>query len=170
MILKLLTGGIDLPKLAADVRVLRDELIAARGRQTDENNKYTDPYASLNARLDDIEEEASDAMLIAHGTISDIEDVNKALADHIAKAHEQLASRALAEDVETLRLTLDRLKWDITGQFTAAGTPTLATDVADLQTANATLAALIASLSKQVEALTAAKLSEVKARKATAKK
>lgn len=169
MILKLLTGGIDLPKLAADVRVLRDELITARGRQTDENNKYTAPYASLNARLDDIEEEASDAMLIAHGTISDIEDVNKALADHIANAHEQLASRALAEDVETLRLMLDRLKWDITGPFTAAGTPTLATDVADLQTANATLAALVASLTKQVEALTAAKLSDVKARKAPRK-
>ena len=166
MILKLLTGGIDLPKLAADVRVLRDELIAARdelvtarGRQTDENNKYTDPYASLNARLDDIEEEASDAMLIAQGMIRQDEAVNKALADHIVKAHERaaamenlIASRALAEDVETLRLKLERY---------AEGSASVSVA--------ASLSAQVAGLSAKVEALTAAKLSEVKARKAPKK-
>nr|WP_315025117.1 hypothetical protein [Brevundimonas diminuta] len=130
--LKLLTGGIDLPLLDEVVHLHSRELHDARGIMT-----LVVPYKSLAERLDAMDD--------------------------------RIASRALAEDVETLRLTLDRLKWDITGPFTAAGTPTLATDVADLQTANTTLAALVASLSKQVEALTAAKLSEVKARKAPRK-
>lgn len=123
MILKLLTGGIDLPKLDAKVSNLEP------------------------------------------------------LGDHIGKANMRMAtienvvsSRALAEDVETLRLKLNRIAGEVVHPGEGYIVPTLATDVADLKTSNANLIVAVASLSKQVEALTAAKLGEVKARKAPAKK
>ena len=148
MISKLLTGGIDLPKLAATV-------------------------ASLDLASNE---------------------TNKALADHIAKANKSLssntaalaircnglqadvttlqsvvASRALAEDVETLRVKLDRIAGEVVHPGEGYIVPTLATNVADLKISNANLSTQVASLSKQVEALTAAKLSDVKARKAPKK-
>jgi len=128
MILKLLTGGIDLPKL--DAKVSNLELALAE--------KY--------------------------------EETNAALADHIAKSHELIASRALAEDVETLRLKLVRIAGEVVHPGEGYIVPTLATVVADLKTSNANLIVAVASLTKQVDALTAAKLGEVKARKAPAKK
>lgn len=160
MISKLLTGGIDLPELRSKV-------------------------SKLELLLD-----------------YKIEETNKALADHIAKANESLSSntaalaircnglkadvttlqavvgsRALAEDVETIRMKLDRLDGEIgnctfgprqTGEdgFTPYG---LSGVVSDLSIGFHRQAGEIKSLKKQVEALTAAKLSEVKARKAPKK-
>lgn len=111
MILKLLTGGIDLPKLAQRVKDL------------DQNHQQT----------------------------------NAALGDHIAKANTRMttienvvSSRALAEDVETLKQRLERDDEDNIAAF----------DRLNRQ---------VSILTKQVDALTAAKLGEVKARKAPKK-
>lgn len=171
MILKLLTGGIDLPNL--ELRVLhlnaqhsttmhivsdiRAELFSARGIVAKEDRQFGDPYEtryeSLSDRLDAIEN--------------------------------LIASRALAEDVETLRLKLNRLDGEI-GNCTFGDMPEredgftpfglsgfvsdLATEFAQLKASNAILHVSVDALSAKVEALTAAKLSEVKARKAPAKK
>lgn len=139
MILKLLTGGIDLPKLAARTSTL-------------------------------------ELMLDYKST-----ETNGALADHIAKANERMtevenlvASRVLAQDVETLRQKLDRVDDDnaTTSEELHDAVQKLATikanhnDIAALRATVAGLAATVAGLSAKVEALTAAKLSEVKARKA----
>ncbi|MFZ4166505.1 hypothetical protein [Brevundimonas sp. NPDC058933] len=136
MILKLLTGGIDLPKLAQRVKDL------------DQNYEQT----------------------------------NAALGDHIAKANTRMttienvvSSRAFAEDVETLRLKLNRIGWEVERPeegycSTIEGKQTLGTEVAQLKASNAILHASVDALTKKVEALTAAKLGEVKARKAPAKK
>lgn len=171
MILKLLTGGIDLPKLEQRVLHLdaqhsttmhlvsdaRGELFRARGIVPNEDRQFGDPYEtryeSLSDRLDAIEN--------------------------------LIASRALAEDVETLRLKLNRLDGEI-GNCTFGDMPEredgftpfglsgfvsdLATEFAQLKASNAILHVSVDALSAKVEALTAAKLSEVKARKAPAKK
>lgn len=145
MILSILTGGIDLPKLNTRVLNLdtqhaitmtvasgvRDEVFFARGLIEKPGgysfgDQYETRYASLADRLNAIEN--------------------------------LIASRALAEDVETLRLKLDRRD----GEFHSR-TMVLSSDIAALR-------ATVAGLSAKVEALTAAKLSEVKARKAPAKK
>lgn len=144
MILSILTGGIDLPKLEQRVLHLdaqhattmhlvsnaQGELFRARGIVEKEDRQFGDPYEtryeSLSDRLDAIEN--------------------------------LIASRALAEDVETLRLKLERRD----GEFHSR-TMVLSSDIAALR-------ATVAGLSAKVEALTAAKLSEVKARKAPAKK
>jgi prophage DNA circulation protein len=98
------------------------------------------------------------------------EETNKALADHIAKANEQLASRALAEDVETLRMKLDRVDdyTETTSEELHDAVQKLATIKANHEDI-AALRATVAGLAAKVEALTAAKLSEVKARKAPKK-
>lgn len=140
MISKLLTGGIDLPELASRVTTL--ELALAE--------KY--------------------------------EEANAALGDHIAKANTRMtaienvvSSRALAEDVETLKQRVERAEWQI--ERPAGGNistvdlvPTLATEVVQLKASKAILHVSVDALTKKVEALTAAKLGEVKARKAPAKK
>lgn len=96
MILKLLTGGIDLPKLAQRVKDL------------DQNYEQT----------------------------------NAALGDHIAKANTRMT-------------TIENV---------------VSTEVVQLKASNAILHASVDALTKKVDALTAAKLGEVKARKAPAKK
>ncbi len=103
------------------------------------------------------------------------EETNAALADHIGKANELIASRALGADVETLRMKLDRLEGEMGncsfGEFGSEDFPRRGVSgaVAEVFERNVRLEATIATLSKQVEALTAAKLSEVKARKAPKK-
>lgn len=144
MILSILTGGIDLPKLEQRVLHLdaqhattmhlvsnaQGELFRARGIVEKEDRQFGDPYEtryeSLSDRLDAIEN--------------------------------LIASRALAEDVETLRLKLERRD----GEFHSR-TMVLSNEI------NA-LSATVAGLSVKIDALTAAKQSEVKARKASAKK
>jgi tetrahydromethanopterin S-methyltransferase subunit G len=173
MILSILTGGIDLPKLAADLRVLQAQVFSARGTLPGyEDTVYATldeiptRFGSLVERLEDIDER--------------IEETNAALADHIVKANARMttiervesdntaqcqirmnglrdliASRALAENVETLRMKLDRLE----------GSQDDCVNLKD----HLALAVRLDALTKQVDALTAAKLSEVKARKAPKK-
>jgi hypothetical protein len=170
MILSILTGGIDLPKLntrvlnldtqhATTMSLLSNTVAAiygARGIVGKEDRQFGDPYEtryeSLSDRLDAIEN--------------------------------LIASRALAEDVETLRLKLNRLDGEI-GNCTFGDMPMredgftpfglsgfvsgLAAEVAQLKASNAVLHVSVDALSAKVEALTAAKLSEVKARKAPKK-
>ena len=164
MISKLPTGGIDLPKLARDFRELQAQMFSTRGvtlAHLEDNTVYKSladlptRYGSLVERLDAIDDRA--------------EETNAALADHIGKANELVASRALVEDVETLRMKLDRIAGEVVHPGEGYLVPTLATTVADLKISNANLSTQVASLSKQVEALTATKLSEVKARKAPKK-
>jgi hypothetical protein len=119
--LKLLTGGIDLPKL--------------------ESRAIGNTRAIANVEID---------------LAAKYEETNTALADHITKANERMTafenlvgSRALAEDFETLKLRNQFQDEDNIAAFKR-------------------LNAAVASLTKQVEALTAAKLSEVKARKTPA--
>jgi chromosome segregation ATPase len=172
MISKLLTGGIDLPKLARDFRELQAQMFSTRGvTLTDPETVYKSladvptRFSSLVERLDAIDDRA--------------EETSAALADHIGKANELIASRALAEDVETLRLKVERVLWDtgrpnLTRSMEAAEDkdahyPTLGTEVEHMQSAIASLRATVASLQTQINTLTAAKLSEVKARKAPKK-
>lgn len=168
MISKLLTGGIDLPELASDVAGIRTAIkdAAAKGRpHLGEGTTVAEVIYWLRCRIDKLDNGA--------------EETNAALADHIAKANERMtsiervqsgntaqcqirmdglqdliASRALAEDVETLRLKLDRREDEFHSRTMA------------LSSEITSLTATVAALSKQVETLTAAKLSEVKARKA----
>lgn len=128
MILKLLTGGIDLPKLAANVADLRAAIIhaAQKGR----------PHL---------------------GPTATVADVIYWLRCRIDALENLIASRALAEDVETLRLKLDRRDREFHSR-----TMVLSSDIAALR-------ATVADLAAKVEALTAAKLAEVKARKAPKK-
>lgn len=140
MIYKLLTGGIDVPKLASDVAGIRSAIkdAASQGRpHLGEGSTVAEVIYWLRCRID--------------------------------KLDNLIASRALAQDVETLRLRLDRIAGEVVHPGEGYLVPTLATTVADLKISNANLSAQVASLSKQVEALTAAKLSEVKARKAPKK-
>lgn len=170
-ILSLLTGGIDLPKLEQRVLHLdaqhsttmhlvsdaRGELFRARGIVPNEDRQFGDPYETRY----------------------------ESLSDRLDAIENLIASRALAEDVETLRLKLNRLDGEI-GNCTFGPQPIsddsfprygLSGAVAALSEtvrgeANSinALSATVAGLSAKVEALTAAKLSEVKARKAPAKK
>lgn len=143
MIFSILTGGIDLPKLDAKVSGLEAAL--------------AEKYGETNAAL-------ADHIVDANARMTNIENV--------------MTSRALAEDVETLRLKLNRLDGEIGNctfgasleredGFTPHG---LSGVVSDLSIGLYRQAGEIEALKKQVEALTAAKLSEVKARKAPAKK
>lgn len=103
------------------------------------------------------------------------EETNTALADHIKKVNFRfddltalVSSRALKEDVETLRQRFDRFEWQMIppeeGCFSAVeGVETLASRIVRLERT-------VATLTKQVEALTATKLGEVKAGKAAVKK
>ncbi|WP_292077081.1 MULTISPECIES: hypothetical protein [Brevundimonas] len=133
MILSILTGGIDLPKLSTEVASLR----------------------------------------LA------VEETNAALADHIVKANARMTTieGVVSDNVETLRMKLDRLDSEIENctfgdareredGFTPRG---LSGVVSDLSIGFYRQAGEIEALKKQVEALTAAKLSEVKARKAPKK-
>ena len=189
MILKLLTGGIDLPNL--ELRVLhlnaqhsttmhivsdiRAELFSARGIVAKEDRQFGDPYEtrydSLSDRLDAMDRVQSDNTAQCQIRMNGLQDL--------------ISSRALAEDVETLRLKLNRLDGEI-GNCTFGDMPEredgftpfglsgfvsdLATEFAQLKASNAILHVSVDALSAKVEALTAAKLSEVKARKAPAKK
>ena len=123
--LKLLTGGIDLPKL--------------------ESRAIGNTRAIANVEID---------------LAAKYEETNTALADHITKANERMtafenlvASRALAEDVETLRLKLERRDDEFHSR-----TMVLTREIQELT-------ATVAGLSAKVEALTAAKLSDVRSRK-----
>lgn len=153
MILSILTGGIDLPKLNTRVLNLdtqhaitmtvasgvRDEVFFARGLIEKPGgysfgDQYETRYASLADRLNAIEN--------------------------------LIASRALAEDVETLRMKLDRVDdyTETTSEELHDAVQKLATIKANHEDI-AALRATVAGLAAKVEALTAAKLSEVKARK-----
>ncbi|MCK6103339.1 hypothetical protein [Brevundimonas sp. EYE_349] len=168
MILKLLTGGIDLPKL--------------------ESRAIGNTRAIANVEID---------------LAAKYEETNSALADHIGKANERMTavenlvtSRALAEDVATLRMMLDRPPHTVEGDALAGhadvtldpaiggvvdvcGTrvSNLADGVAATDGVNkgqldaeiASLRSTVAGLSAKVDALTATKLAEVKARKAPKK-
>lgn len=99
MISKLLTGGIDLPELASDVRVLQGLVFSARGVLPGyEDTLYASldeiptRFGSLVERIDDIDDR--------------IEETNEAMADHIAKANFRLEdmgqfalTRASADDL-----------------------------------------------------------------------
>ena len=158
MILSILTGGIDLPKLNTRVLNLdtqhnttmhlvsdaRGELFRARGIVPKEDREFGDSYEtryeSLSDRLDAIEN--------------------------------LIASRALAEDVETLRLKLERVTAEVEGTYSMlAGDLSLSDRSNGLASASAVahLATTVAALSVKVDALTATKLAEVKARKAPKK-
>jgi len=149
MILSLLTGGIDLPKLAADVADLRRAIVhaAQKGR----------PHL---------------------GPTATVADVIYWMRCRIDALENLVASRAFAQDVETLRLKLDRVDDDnaTTSAELHDAIQKLATikanheDIAALRATVAGLSATVAGLPVKIDALTAAKLSEVKARKAPAKK
>lgn len=94
-----------------------------------------------------------------------------ALSDR--RLENRVASRALAEDVETLRLKLERVTAEVEGTYSMlAGDLSLSDRQNGLASASALahLTTTVAGLSVKIDALTAAKLSEVKARKAPAKK
>lgn len=93
-----------------------------------------------------------------------------ALSDR--RLENRVASRALAEDVETLRLKLERVTAEVEGTYSMlAGDLSLSDRLNGLASASALahLTTTVAGLSAKVEALTATKLSEVKARKAPKK-
>lgn len=96
----------------------------------------------------------------------------ESLSDRLDAMENLIASRALAEDVETLRMKLDRVSAEVEETYSPlAGDLSLSDRLDRLAYAStvATLTGQVAALTKQVEALTAAKLSEVKARKAPKK-
>ena len=136
MILSILTGGIDLPKVSNEVASLR---LASENT----NAALADHIVKANARMTTIEHVQSDNTAQCQIRMNGLQDL--------------IASRALAEDVETLRMKVDRRD----GEFHSR-TMVLSSDIAALR-------ATVAGLSAKVEALTAAKLSEVKARKAPKK-
>jgi len=144
MILKLLTGGIDLPKLASTVASL--DLASS-----ETNDALAAHIVKANARMTTIENVQSTNTAQCQIRMNGLQDL--------------IASRALAADVETLRLKLERLGWQVEHPGEGYLVPNLATDVADLKASNAKLHVAVASLTKQVEALTAAKLSDVRSRK-----
>lgn len=157
MILKLLTGDIDLPELAKTVGALR---LAVTDNREELNAALADHIAKANARVTTIEGVVSNNTAQCQIRMNGLQDL--------------IASRALAEDVETLKQRIERVEWEV--KLPTIGTvstvdlvPTLATTVSQLIDSNAKLHVTVAALSKQVEALTAAKLSEVKVRKATKK-
>lgn len=131
-IFSLLTGGIDLPKLSTEVASLR---LASE----DTNAALADHIVKANARMATIERVQSDNTAQCQIRMNGLQDL--------------IASRALAEDVETLRLKLERRD----GEFHSR-TMVLSSDIAALR-------ATVAGLSAKVEALTAAKLSDVRSRK-----
>lgn len=143
MILKLLTGGIDLPKLAANVADLRAAIIhaAQKGR----------PHL---------------------GPTATVADVIYWLRCRIDALDNLVESRALAEDVETLRLKLERVTAEVEDAYSMlAGDLSLSDRLNGLASASAVanLATTVAGLSAKVEALSNTKLAEVKARKAPKK-
>lgn len=153
MILKLLTGGIDLPQLAATVASL--DLAS-----NETNAALADHIVKANARMTTIERVQSDSTAQCQIRMNGLQDL--------------IASRALAQDVDTLRMKLERVGWEVerpdAGHMSLVeGTPTLATEVAHLKASNAILHLSVDALTKKIEALTAAKLSELKARKAPKK-
>jgi len=143
MILKLLTGGIDLPKLESraigNTRAIANVEIDLAAKHEERNAALADHIVKANARLKTIESTVSNNTAQCQIRMNGLQDL--------------IGSRALAEDVETLRLKLERY---------AEGSASVSVAVS--------LSAQVAALTKQVEALTAAKLSEVKARKAPLKK
>ena len=173
MILKLLTGGIDLPNL--ELRVLhlnaqhsttmhivsdiRAELFSARGIVAKEDRQFGDPYEtrydSLSDRLDAIDRVQTNNTAQCQIRMNGLQDL--------------IASRALAEDVETLRMKLDRLDREI-GNCTFGPRPTddggftplgLSGVVSDLSIGFYRQAGEIEALKKQVEALAAAKFDTI---------
>jgi hypothetical protein len=155
-IFSLLTGGIDLPKLSTEVASLR---LASE----DTNAALADHIVKANARMATIERVQSDNTAQCQIRMNGLQDL--------------IASRALAEDVETLRLKVERVDDDnaTTSEELHDAVQKLATikanqdDITAMRTTIATLSGAVASLSAKVEALTATKLSEVKARKAPKK-
>ena len=131
-IFSLLTGGIDLPKLSNEVASLR---LASENT----NAALADHIVKANARMTTIERVQSDNTAQCQIRMNCLQDL--------------IASRALAEDVETLRMKVDRRD----GEFHSR-TMVLSSDIAALR-------ATVAGLSAKVEALTAAKLSDVRSRK-----
>jgi len=154
MILSILTGGIDLPKLSTEVASLR---LAVE----ETNAALADHIVKANARMTTIERVQSDNTAQCQIRMNGLQNVICTAA-------------ALAEDVETLKQRIERAEWRI--ERPTDGTistvdlvPTLGTEVAQLIAANAKLHVTVAGLQSQIDALTAAKLSEVKARKAPKK-
>lgn len=152
MILKHLTGGIDLPELAKTVGALRLDVTDNRKEL---NLALADHIAKANARMAAIEGVVSNNTAQCQIRMNGLQDL--------------IASRALAEDVETLKQRVERLSYHVLpgpveeGDYNIAlGVETVGARVFDLE-------ATVAALTKQVEALTATKLSEVKARKAPKK-
>ncbi len=131
-IFSLLTGGIDLPKVSNEVASLR---LASENT----NAALADHIVKANARMTTIERVQSDNTAQCQIRMNCLQDL--------------IASRALAEDVETLRMKVDRRD----GEFHSR-TMVLSSDIAALR-------ATVAGLSAKVEALTAAKLSDVRSRK-----
>nr|WP_314524515.1 hypothetical protein [uncultured Brevundimonas sp.] len=151
-IFSLLTGGIDLPKLEQRVLHLdaqhsttmhlvsdaRGELFRARGIVPNEDRQFGDPYETRY----------------------------ESLSDRLDAIENLIASRALAEDVETLRVKLDRVDdyTETTSEELHDAVQKLATIKANHEDI-AALRATVAGLAAKVEALTAAKLSDVRSRK-----
>ena len=160
MILSILTGGIDLPELAKTVGALR---IAVTDNREELNRALSDHVAKANTRMVTIEGVVSNNTAQCQIRMNGLQDL--------------IASRALAEDVETLLVKVNRVDDDnaTTSDELHDAVQKLATikanheDIAALRATVVGLAATVAGLSAKVEALTAAKLSEVKARKAPKK-
>lgn len=151
-IFSLLTGGIDLPKVSNEVASLR---LASENT----NAALADHIVKANARMTTIERVQSDNTAQCQIRMNCLQDL--------------IASRALAEDVETLRQKLDRVDDDnaTTSEELHDAVQKLASikanyeDIAELRASFIGLHATVHGLSKQVEALTAAKLSDVRSRK-----
>jgi hypothetical protein len=160
MISKLLTGGIDLPKLEQRVIALDHDRLRACGLKS-----LVAPYASVADRLDAMDRVQATNTAQCQIRMNGLQDL--------------IASRAPAEDVETLRLKVERVIFDTQrpnlmrlmdeSADPDVHYPTLGTEVEHMQSAIASLRATVAGLQTQVASLTAAKLSEVKARKAPKK-
>lgn len=123
-IFSLLTGGIDLPKLVSDVADTR----SAIDKAATQGRPHLGPLAT-------------------------VADVIYWLRCRIDKLDNLVDSRALKEDVETLRLKLERRDDEFHSR-----TMVLTREIQELT-------ATVAGLSAKVEALTAAKLSDVRSRK-----
>lgn len=147
MILSILTGGIDLPKVSNEVASLR---LASENT----NAALADHIVKANARMTTIEHVQSDNTAQCQIRMNGLQNLICTAA-------------ALAEDVETLKQRIER---PTDGTISTVDlVPTLGTEVAQLIAANAKLHVTVAGLQSQIDALTAAKLSEVKARKAPKK-
>jgi hypothetical protein len=207
-IFSLLTGGIDLPKLSTEVASLRlasedtnaalaDHIVKANARMATIERVQSDNTAQCQIRMNGLQDLIASRALaedvetlrlkldrvddFAETTSDELHDAVQKLAT-IKANHEDIAAlratvAGLSAKVETLRMKLDRLDSEIGNctfgdareredGFTPRG---LSGVVSDLSIGFYRQAGEIEALKKQVEALTAAKLSEVKARKAPKK-